>query len=117
LLEKDKASLNRILSNSINTLDKDMETDWSYRELQSTLLDVMAHYPRSMALFLDGLDEVHRTEGILVLLNVVNALKRPQGLQGKVKLCLGAHWESLIKEKLRACPQLHLEHFNYTDLH
>jgi hypothetical protein len=93
-----------------------METDWSYQELQSTLLDVMAHYPRSMALFLDGLDEVLRTDGTLALLNVVDALKRPQGLQGKVKLCFGARPEPLIEEELSACPQLRLEHLNYTDL-
>ncbi|KAK0754234.1 hypothetical protein B0T18DRAFT_338448 [Schizothecium vesticola] len=116
LLEEDKASLDRILSSSINASHKDMETDWSNQELQSTLLDVMAHYPRSMALFLDGLDEVLRTEGTLALLNVVDTLKRPQGLHGKVKLCLGARREPLIEEKLRSCPQLRLEHLSYNDL-
>ncbi|KAK4113218.1 hypothetical protein N656DRAFT_768156 [Canariomyces notabilis] len=99
-----------------NASAKDTETDWSDQELQSTLLDVMAHYPKSMACFLDGLDEVLRTDGTLALLNVVDALKRPQGLQGKVKLCLGARREPLIEEKLWACPQLRLEDLNYTDL-
>jgi hypothetical protein len=116
LLEKDKASLDRILSGSSNASEKDTDTDWSYQELQSTLLDVMAHYPRPVALFLDGLDEVLQADGTLALLNVVDALKRHQGLQRKVKLCLGARREPLIAEKLWACPQLRLEHLNYTDL-
>ena len=116
LLEEDKASLDRLLSSSINASHKEVETDWSNQELQSTLLDVMAHYPRPMAFFLDGLDEVLRTEGTLTLLNVIDTLKRPQGLKGKVKLCLGARREPLIEEKLRTCPQLRLEHLSYTDL-
>ncbi|KAI8629154.1 hypothetical protein F5Y19DRAFT_91777 [Xylariaceae sp. FL1651] len=77
----------------------------------------MARYPRSIALFLDGLDEVLPTDGTLALLNVIDALKQPQGLQGKFKLCLGARREPLIEEKLWAYPQLRLEHLNYTDLH
>ncbi|KAH6853221.1 hypothetical protein B0I37DRAFT_2202 [Chaetomium sp. MPI-CAGE-AT-0009] len=116
LLEKDKASLDRILSTSISASEKDTETDWSYRELQSTLLEVMAHYPTSIALFLDGLDEVLQADSTLALLNVIDSLKRPQGLQGKVKLCLGARREPLIEEKLWACSQLRLEHLNYVDL-
>ncbi|KAH6637172.1 hypothetical protein F5144DRAFT_647151 [Chaetomium tenue] len=116
LLDKDKAFLDGTLSNNINTLDKDVETDWSYNELQSTLLDVMVHYPRPMALFLDGLDEVLPADGTLALLDVVDILQQSQGLQGKIKLCLGARREPLIQRKLWACPHLRLEYLNYADL-
>ncbi|EAQ90378.1 hypothetical protein CHGG_02313 [Chaetomium globosum CBS 148.51] len=116
LLDKDKEFLMGILSNNKIALDKDVETDWSYNELQSTLLDVMAHYPRPIALFLDGLDEVLPADSTLALLDVVDALRQSQRLQGKIKMCLGARREPLIQQKLWACPHLRLEHLNYTDL-
>ncbi|KAK4185025.1 hypothetical protein QBC35DRAFT_525158 [Podospora australis] len=116
LLENDKGSLNRILSNSSDASKKDSDADWSPKELQSTLLDVMAHYPRSIVLFLDGLDEVLQADGTLALLNVIDSLKCSRGLQGKVKLCLGARREPLIEERLGDWPQLRLEDLNYADL-
>jgi hypothetical protein len=115
LLDENKASIDRILDSNMSASHKDTETDWSGLELQSMLVDVMAHYPKSIALFLDGLDEVLPADGTLALLNVIDALKLPHGLQGKVKLCLGARREPLIEGKLRACPQLRLENLNHSD--
>lgn len=116
LLDKDKSSLDRILASNVSASNKDIETDWSRQELESMLVDVMACYPKHMAFFLDGLDEVLPADGTLALLNFVDTLKRSQGLQGKVKLCLGARREPLIERKLRAYPHLRLEHLNYSDL-
>lgn len=116
LLNEDEASLDRILRDSPKISIKDAETDWSDQELQSTLQNVMANYPRSVAIFLDGLDEVLPADGAYRLLDVTDTLAQPLGLQGKIKLCFGARREPLIVKRLDACPQLRLEYLNRADL-
>ncbi|KLU91940.1 hypothetical protein MAPG_10889 [Magnaporthiopsis poae ATCC 64411] len=116
LLTEDEASLDRTLGNHPKISIKDAKSDWSEQELQSTLLDVMANYPKSIAVFLDGLDEVLPADGPLKLLEVIDTLERPLGFQGKVKLCLGARREPLVVKRLDTCPQLRLENLNRADL-
>lgn len=47
-----------VLRSSTDNTRNDSDTDWSTEELQRTLHHVISGYPRPVAVFLDGLDEV-----------------------------------------------------------
>ncbi|KAH6843157.1 hypothetical protein B0I37DRAFT_383866 [Chaetomium sp. MPI-CAGE-AT-0009] len=117
LLLQDNASVDRILCGNADTLSsKDVEADWSNEELQSTLHDIISHYPRPIVAFVDGLDEVHPKDGILQLLDLIDELVRSQAAYGKLKWCLGARREPLLQTRLSSCPQLRMENLNRVDL-
>ncbi|KAL8322395.1 hypothetical protein RB597_008228 [Gaeumannomyces tritici] len=118
LLDEDTPSATRILhdTSTLNATSKDSDTDWSPKELQSTLQDIMACYPKPIAMFLDGLDEVLPSDGTLALLELVDALANSFGQHGRIKICLGARREPLIQRRFGALPQLRLEDLNMADL-
>ncbi|KAK7984543.1 hypothetical protein PG989_011945 [Apiospora arundinis] len=116
LLLEDDGIVNQVLTKYDRNSTKDTETDWSGEELQNALHDVVSHYPRPIAIFLDGLDEVLPKDGVLRLLEVVNEMKELHGPAGKVKLCLGSRREPLLCKQLGVYPQLRLDQLNRIDL-
>lgn len=95
---------------------KESETDWSSEELQKALHYVISVYPRPIAIFLDGLDEVLPRDGVLRLLDIVDQLSQPCGHTGNTKLCLGSRRETLLYKRLCGYPQIRLEQLNLVDL-
>jgi hypothetical protein len=95
---------------------KDTDTDWSEEELQKHLEDVVNHYSRPIAIFLDGLDEVLPKDGVQRLLRVVERLKELYKSSGKVKICLASRPEPLLTKLLGGYPKLRLEQLNHPDL-
>ncbi|KAK8852207.1 hypothetical protein PGQ11_014686 [Apiospora arundinis] len=116
LLLEDDEIVNQVLTKYDRNSTKDTETDWSGEELQNALHDVVNHYPRPVAIFLDGLDEVLPKDGVLRLLEVVDEMKELYRPAGKVKLCLGSRRESLLCKRLGVYPQLRLDQLNRIDL-
>ncbi|KAK8104383.1 uncharacterized protein PG998_011416 [Apiospora kogelbergensis] len=112
LLLEENVAIDQLLQSHDDKSNKDTDTDWSTEELQSALQQVMSHYSRPIAIFIDGLDE----DGVLRLLEVVEELKELQGPAGKVKICLGSRREPLLCKRLGVYPQLRLEQLNHTDL-
>ncbi|KAK8000696.1 NACHT domain-containing protein [Apiospora arundinis] len=106
----------QVLSKYDRNSNKDTETDWSGEELQSALHDVVNHYPKPIAIFLDGLDEVLPKDGVLRLLEVIHRLRELNDLGGKIKMCLGSRREPLFCKQLGIYPQLRLEQLNRIDL-
>ncbi|KAL8310454.1 hypothetical protein RB597_010336 [Gaeumannomyces tritici] len=116
LLTKSEISLICILRKDPTIPVTEAAMDWSQQDLQSMLLDVMANYPRSIAVFVDGLDEVLEADGLLKLMEVIDTLGKPLGLEGKVKLCLSARPYPLIVDRLSNCPHIpHLDVLNKAD--
>ncbi|KLU92117.1 hypothetical protein MAPG_11064 [Magnaporthiopsis poae ATCC 64411] len=97
-------------------LDKDQESDWSSEELLVTLHEVLNHYPKPIAIFLDGLDEVLPKDGALRLLDVIEELRQLDPQAQRLKMCLGSRREPLFQRRLCSFPQLRLERVNFWDL-
>lgn len=116
LLLGEPGVIDHVLRSTADMPRKDSETDWSNEELQGTLQYVIARYPRPIAIFLDGLDEVLPRDGVLRLLDIVDQLRQPRGHTGEVKLCLGSRRETLLYKRLCGYPQLRLEQLNFVDL-
>lgn len=116
LLLGEPGVVDHVLLSTADMPRKDSETDWSTEELQETLHYVISRYPRPIAIFLDGLDEVLPGDGVLRLLKIVDQLRQPCGHTGKIKLCLGSRQEALLYKHLCCYPQLRLEQLNHVDL-
>ncbi|KAK7915166.1 NACHT domain-containing protein [Apiospora marii] len=116
LLLEDVPAVDEVRLNYDKKSTKDSETDWSDRELKSALHLTVDRYPRPIAIFLDGLDEVLPSDGVLKLLEVVDGLKALCAHTGALKICLGSRREPLFCKRLSAYPQLRLEQLNFVDL-
>lgn len=90
------------------------ESDWSVESLENLLESIIQDYPRSICLFLDGVDEIHPPEQIGDLLNMTNALTRKHPT--KLKLCIASRPEPLIKRQLRQTLRLRLQDLNEKDI-
>ncbi|KAG6358431.1 hypothetical protein INS49_014315 [Diaporthe citri] len=116
LLLGEPGVVDQVLGSTADMPRKESETDWSPEELRETLHYVISRYPRPIAIFLDGLDEVLPRDGVLRLLNIIDQLRQPCGDTGKIKLCLGSRPETLLYKHLCGYPQLRLEQLNRVDL-
>lgn len=118
LLSEDVEFTNQLLRGTkfAAVLSKDHETDWSFEELLATFHEVLSLYPKPIAVFLDGLDEVLPKDGTLRLLDVIEELRQLDPQTQKFKMCLGSHREPLLLRRLCSLPQLRLEQVNYSDL-
>lgn len=111
LLEKSETALARVLASVIGSSMKDDVTDWSPKELQSTLLSTMEAYDRPVCMFLDGLDEVYPDQ-CTTLLDMIEEISRA----GKTKICLASRPEPPLQRRLYNIPQLRLQDLTAADL-
>lgn len=95
---------------------KSHDTDWSVSELETLLLDILHRRPQSMAIFIDGLDEVLRESDLTRLLRLLSSLEELANSTGKLKLCLSSRPEPLQLQKLGQNLYLQLERLNKADL-
>jgi hypothetical protein len=116
LLLGDIAAVQTMLRGNEEIQHKDTDTDWSEEELQKHLEDVVNHYSRPIAIFLDGLDEVLSKDGVQRLLRIVERLKELYKSSGKIKICLASRSEPLLTKLLGGYPKLRLEQLNHPDL-
>ncbi|KAL8392503.1 hypothetical protein RB595_002624 [Gaeumannomyces hyphopodioides] len=118
LLSEETEFTNQLLQGTkfAAALSKDHETDWSSEELLAAFHEVLSHYPKPIAIFLDGLDEVLPRDGTLRLLGVIEELRQLDPQTQKFKMCLGSRREPLLLRKLCSIPQLRLEQVNFSDL-
>lgn len=91
---------------------KDEDADWSVLELRSTLLKTLHSYERPICIFIDGLDEVHPTDGPMELVDLVEEISRCRN----AKLCLSSRTELVLEERLSKHPHLRLQDLNKSDL-
>lgn len=114
LLEKSLVATKHVLrdiqARSLGTKDKD--TDWSVPELQSIFLQTLSSYERPVCIFIDGLDEVHPSEGPDELLALIMQFRRRR----QVKLCLSSRPEPILKDRLSAYPRLRVQDLTRSDL-
>ncbi|KAK8008150.1 NACHT domain-containing protein [Apiospora marii] len=116
ILLEDVPAVDEVRVNYDEKSTKDNETDWSDEELKNALHLTLGRYPRPIAIFLDGLDEVLPGDGVLKLLEVVDGMKTLCAHTGTLKICLGSRREPLFCKRLSAYPQLRLEQLNLVDL-
>ncbi len=105
--------------NGLSTLDelalaspRDQDSDWSVRDLQSTLFRGISTFPGTVCIFIDGLDEVSVKDGPSALLRLVKDL---DGLPN-TKLCVSSRPEPQIRRHLDKCPTLRVHELTAADL-
>lgn len=91
---------------------KDVDTDWSPKELQLLLLTVLSTQDVSFCIFIDGLDEICQEDGAGALLKLVADLKAIPN----VKLCLASRPEPRFRRQLSIEPHLTLEDLTASDM-
>ncbi|KAK1724250.1 uncharacterized protein BDZ83DRAFT_623479 [Colletotrichum acutatum] len=94
--------------------EKDSDTDWSTKELQSLCFNTIEQYNRPICLFLDGLDEVSSDDGVVRLIETIHDL----GAIPNVKVCVSSRPEYLIEKHLGRgrYPFIHLQDLTNQDL-
>ncbi|KAI1176639.1 hypothetical protein F4777DRAFT_545378 [Nemania sp. FL0916] len=110
-LELAKVSLGALLLTHKYILRKTSHTDWSPKELRSICLDVLAHYPSPVCIFLDGLDEIcieDRSE-LLEFLEKFRAIPH-------IKTCLASRSEPYFESACSKYPNLRLQDLTFMDI-
>ncbi|KAF7547599.1 hypothetical protein G7Z17_g7633 [Cylindrodendrum hubeiense] len=101
-----------LIINEIPLTEKDSDTDWSIKQLLTVIGLVISKYERSICMFIDGLDEIHPSDGVVQLLSVVDLFSQ----HGNVKICLSSRPEPLILKRLQIHPQLRIQDLTKSDL-
>lgn len=96
LLAKDPSVLDRSMFACSSAGEKDSDTDWSTKELQSLCLNTIGQYRRPICLFLDGLDEVSPDDGVVRLIEALHDFSAIPN----VKVCVSSRPEYLIEKHL-----------------
>lgn len=91
---------------------KDEHADWSVLELRSALLTALHSYERPICIFIDGLDEVHPSDGPMELVDLVEQISQCRN----AKLCLSSRPEPILEKRLSTCPRLRLQDLTRPDL-
>lgn len=112
LVEANDALIEYITSHFKNFTQKDNYTDWAIPELKQVCFQSLQNFGRPLCIFMDGLDEVDPTDGILELFEVVNVIKQTPG----TKLCLSSRPEPPIVKRLEMYPQLRIQDLTLGDL-
>lgn len=85
-------------------------TDWSLKDLKALILEVIASFPSSLCIFLDGLDKLDPQESFLDPWDLVCEIK----IAGLVKIYLAFRPELQIKKELSIFPCLRLQDLNFS---
>lgn len=97
------------------TRHKESYTNWSERELRKCLLWTLKQLitTQSVCIFLDGLDEIHGSDGAHNLLRLLDCLRAT----GSIRLCLSSQPEQVFKQAFREAPSLELHHLTVADMY
>ncbi|KAK1700838.1 hypothetical protein BDP55DRAFT_625110 [Colletotrichum godetiae] len=114
LLANDSSVLDRAISACSSAGQKDSDTDWSTKQLQSLCFSTIEQYSRPICLFLDGLDEVSPDDGVVRLIKTIHEL----GTVPNVKVCVSSRPEYLIEKHLGhgRYPFIRLQDLTHQDL-
>ncbi|ETS85040.1 hypothetical protein PFICI_03065 [Pestalotiopsis fici W106-1] len=104
--------LQAVLAGSRDLEQKDSNTDWSVKELQSFCLNTMRSYGSYICMFIDGLDEICDEDGVGALMEILNTIK----LIPDVKICVASRPEQRLKRYLSRFPQLKLHDLTHEDI-
>lgn len=87
--------------------------DWDKEDLQS-LLHLYARQPaRPVCLFIDGLDELMDDEGVGILIDFLDSLRRSSKL---LKICISSRPEQAIRRRLSHEPDLEMQDLTLDDI-
>lgn len=111
-LSKDSHNLNIILGQDTTLSAKDSDTDWSTNELRLLCQNVLKSYSSPICIFVDGLDEICREDGVIILMEFVKELWE----YPNVKVCVSSREEPHLKARLDGNPQLRLQDFTSKDM-
>jgi Cdc6-like AAA superfamily ATPase len=89
---------------------KEHNSDWSATSLKECFYEISNG--KTMCIFLDGLDEISHTDGIVKLLRTIEDLKACS----KVKLCLASRREPVLVYQLNRYQQLELHDLTRHDM-
>ncbi|KAK3356731.1 hypothetical protein B0T25DRAFT_138501 [Lasiosphaeria hispida] len=101
-----------ILTQYPNTDAKDFDSDWSEKELRDVLFFLLPRSPRPLCLFLDGLDEIHPSDGQLRLLELMDELQSIPCL----KMCVASRPEPLLQMHLIPFPMFRIQDLTFGDI-
>ncbi|CAG8958253.1 hypothetical protein HYFRA_00000607 [Hymenoscyphus fraxineus] len=106
-----------LLKQNPSAVDKKYDTDWSEKELRSSLFDILrvVSQTQRLCIFLDGLDEIYADDGadkLLKLIEDVCAIST-----GNVKLCISSREEVVFKKRFGSRPSLRLQHLTAPDIY
>jgi hypothetical protein len=91
---------------------KDTHSDWSDKELQAVVEFVIQSSSVNLCIFLDGLDEVHPSDGQISLLKLVKDLCKLRGL----KACVSGRPEPILKRNLNGLPTFRIHDLTARDI-
>jgi hypothetical protein len=91
---------------------KDTTNDWSASELRKLVRRIIEESSRSLAIFIDGLDEISDKDGVPSILDVVSILESYEN----VKLCVSSRPEWAFCDHLGQVPTLKLHKLMEVDM-
>ncbi|KAI3559556.1 hypothetical protein CABS02_00531 [Colletotrichum abscissum] len=114
VLSEDERIAMEVLKRQPYISRKDADTDWTARELETTLIYVLRNSACLHLVLLDGLDEVADTpdEGVGRLLCLINDLVT----SNRVKVCVSSRPEPALKRELEKHPMLKMQDLNNRDI-
>ena len=115
LLQIDGQAAGALLKSHPNLTSKDVYADWSNKELNDTLLDVIELMGKPICIFLDGIDEFDHDEGyqkVLGLIRRLTNLKRGSF----IKVCLSSRPEAELQRAFTQHHQLKLQDLTEADI-
>ncbi|KAK3368755.1 hypothetical protein B0H63DRAFT_565390 [Podospora didyma] len=109
-----ECSLTPILMDQFpNTTKKDTISDWSDKKLGEVIDYALRNTSRPLYLFIDGLDEIHESDGQFALLDVLEEeLRHVPGL----KICVSSRPEPVLKDLLSKYPMLQVHDLARQDI-
>ncbi|KAF4415498.1 hypothetical protein FACUT_13359 [Fusarium acutatum] len=87
--------------------------DWDKEDLQSLLHSYARQPARPFCLFIDGLDELMDDEGVGILIDFLDTLRKSSKL---LKICLSSRPEQAIRTRLCHEPDLKMENLTLNDI-
>ena len=112
LLMTDRSLITRLIEAQPNLLIKENYNDWSDTELEQTLIRGISMSTRPPCVFLDGLDEIDRDEGLFFLVNVIERLRS----RTSAKFCISSRPEIPLQDAFSKYPKLRLQDLTKSDI-
>ena len=112
LCQHDQDTLDTILLREQSACLKDNINDWSVSELSSLVFKYLSAINKPVCIFLDGIDEFDRSEGLLKILALIKKLSQLKML----KLCLSSRPEPPLQQAFQNYPQLKIQDLTEADI-
>ncbi|KAK4444594.1 hypothetical protein QBC34DRAFT_498199 [Podospora aff. communis PSN243] len=101
-----------VLEQYPRTRTKDYDSDWSEKELRDVLQFLLSRSPRPVCFFIDGLDEVHESDGQPRLLDLLRELRSHL----HVKMCVSSRPEPILLAHLGNAPMFKMQDLTLEDI-